>query len=279
MRSLINFIFKYNHWFLFILLEAIGLSLLFHFNNYQGSVYFTSANRISGSFYEFFGNINAYFELHETNQKLFEENLQQEQEIQRLKERLETFSIDSLCKEVALNQPDAQTIIGAEVVNNSLNKTNNYITINKGKADGIRPEMGIFNEDGVVGIVYLTSSHYALAIPLLNPKSNISCKIKNSENFCSLIWKGGNVTHAHLQDLPRHTNVAVGDTVVTSGYSSIFPKGIAVGIIDELSDSPDGLFYQAKVRLAVDFSNITYIYVLSDESYQEQKALENQIPK
>lgn len=273
MRDFFNFLIKYNYWLLFFLLEAISFVLIFRFNNYQGSVYFTSANHVSGTCAEFFGNINSYFGLRTQNELLVKENISLRQQLNRFlqeeEKKMSDSSIDTLL-------PDRYHLIAAEVINNSLNKKKNWITLNRGRTDGILPEMGIFNSEGVIGIVYLVSTHYSLVIPILNTQSSISCKLKNSDCFCSLTWPGGDVRIAYLNDLPRHAVLSAGDTVVTSGYSTIFPKGLPVGRVVEIKDSPDALFYQAKVELSVDFSRLKNVYAIGDDQAGERKVLEKQ---
>ena len=178
MRNLLNFFLKYNYWFLFILLEVLSLTLLFRFNNYQGSVFFTSSNYLAGMVYEGANNVAGYFHLKTINDELVQKNVELELQLEQLRGTLMELTTDSAglerMKQEAL---DGYDIFKAKVVNNSLTHIDNYITIDKGEADGIRSEMGVVDGNGVVGIVYLTSPHYAVVIPVLNSKSSISCKI------------------------------------------------------------------------------------------------------
>ena len=162
---------------------------------------------------------------------------------------------------------------------NSLNKADNYITLDRGSSDGIRPEMGVVDANGVVGIVYKTSPRYSLVIPLLNSKSSISCKIVGSEYFGYLKWEGGDSRFAYLKDLPRHAEFNLGDTVVTSGYSTVFPEGVMVGTVDDMSDSHDGLSYLLKIKLATDFGKVSNVRVISRSGQEEQNMLEKEREK
>jgi rod shape-determining protein MreC len=137
--------------------------------------------------------------------------------------------------------------------------------------------MGVFNDKGVVGIVCQTSEHYALVMPLLNSKSLISCRVTGSESFCTLKWDDGDLQHSYLIDLPRYALFEPGDTVKTSGYSSIFPPGIPIGEIERLEDSEDGMFFRAKVRLFVDFSSIDNLFVVGNSGKREQQQLEDSL--
>ena len=198
-----------------------------------------------------------------------------EQRVAELERRLSDAATDALPLQslTALDDTLCQ-VRKAHVVKNTLNRADNYITLDQGSLDGIRPDMGVVDANGVVGIVYKTSPHYALVISLLSSKSSLSCKIVGSEYFGYLRWEGGDSRYAYLKDLPRHAELNKGDTVVTSGYSAMFPEGIMVGVVDDLTDSHDGLSYLVKVRLATDFGKVKNVRVLSRGGYYEQQGLE-----
>ena len=279
MRNLLNFFLKYNYWFLFILLEVISLALLFRFNNYQGSAFFTSANRIAGWVHETKNEVTGYFHLRTINDELVRQNVEMQLQMEALRASLEepedSISFERMKKE-ALAQYD---IFKAKVISNSLTHTDNYITLDKGEKDGIRSEMGVVNGSGVVGIVYLTSDNYSVVIPVLNSKCSISCKIKRSDYFGFLKWEGGSSRHAVVKDMPRHSLLSPGDTIVTSGHSSVFPGGIPVGTVEEISDSHDGLSYLLKVKLFADFGCLDNVRVIGVHGKEEQQQLEQQIRK
>ncbi|WP_321481299.1 rod shape-determining protein MreC [uncultured Bacteroides sp.] len=280
MRNLLNFLIKYNYWFLFILLEAASFILLFRFNHYQQSVYFSSANVVVGKFYEVSGGISSYFHLKATNQDLLDRNLLLERQVATLESALRDKGSDSLQIAAVLNALDDSTrIIKAHVINNTLNLVDNYITLDKGYADGIRPEMGVVGAGGVIGIVYLTSAKYSVVISALNSKSSISCKIKGSEYFGYLKWEHGDSSSAYLKDLPRHAEFNLGDTIVTSGYSTVFPAGIMVGTVDDMSDSNDGLSYLVKVKLSTNFGRINNVRVIATARHKKQTELERKAMK
>ncbi len=280
MRSLLNFLWKYNYWFLFILLEVTSFVLLFRFNHYQNSVYFTSANVLVGKVYEVSGNISSYFHLKSVNEDLLDRNMALEQQVANLEQALLDRNVDSVTVASLRNLPqDDYQVFKARVINNSLNLADNYITLDKGTSAGIQSEMAVVDGNGVVGIVYEASSSYALVIPILNSKSSISCKIVGSEYFGYLKWEPGAPRYAYLRDLPRHAEFALGDTVVTSGYSAVFPEGIMVGTVDDMRDSNDGLSYLLKVKLATDFGKLSDVRVLARKGHDEQKALEQMVVK
>ena len=276
MRNLLNFLIKYNYWFLFLLLEVASFILLFRFNHYQQSVYFTSANGVAGKVYEISGGITSYFYLKTANEDLLDRNMWLEQRLSFLENVLKEKGLDSArLYSMERLAPTEYQIFKANVIKNSLNKADNYITLDRGTTEGIRPEMGVVDANGVVGIVYKTSPHYSLVIPLLNSKSSISCKIVGSDYFGYLKWEGGNSRFAYLKDLPRHAEFNLGDTVVTSGYSTVFPEGVMVGTVDDMSDSHDGLSYLLKIKLATDFGKVSNVRVISRNGQDEQKALES----
>ena len=278
MRNLLNFFLKYNYWFLFILLEVISLALLFRFNNYQGSVFFTSSNQVAGMAYEAANNVTGYFHLKSINDDLVQKNVELELQMEHLRSALMELTSDSTglerMKSDALKGYD---IYRANVINNSLTHVDNYITIDKGENDGIRPEMGVINGSGVVGIVYHTSANYSVVIPILNSKSSVSCKIKRSDYFGFLKWDGGSSEYATVKDMPRHSLFSLGDTIVTSGHSAVFPGGIPIGTVEDMSDSHDGLSYLLKVKLFTDFGRLNDVRVIAQKGQEEQLVLEQKV--
>ena len=278
MRNLLNFFLKYNYWFLFILLEVISFALLFRFNNYQGSAFFTSSNQVAGMAYEAANNVTGYFYLKSINDDLVQKNMELELQMEHLRKALMELTSDSTglerMKSDALKGYD---IYRANVINNSLTHVDNYITLDKGENDGIRSEMGVINGSGVVGIVYHTSANYSLVIPVLNSKSSISCKIKRSDYFGFLKWDGGSSMYATVKDMPRHSLFSLGDTIVTSGHSAVFPGGIPIGIVEDISDSHDGLSYLLKVKLFTDFGRLNDVRVIAQKGQEEQLELEQKV--
>ena len=278
MRNLLNFFLKYNYWFLFILLEVISFALLFRFNNYQGSAFFTSSNQVAGMAYEAANNVTGYFHLKSINDDLVQKNVELELQMERLRSALMELTSDST--ELIRMKSDAlkgYDIYRANVINNSLTHVDNYITLDKGENDGIRSEMGVINGSGVVGIVYHTSSNYSVVIPILNSKSSISCKIKRSDYFGFLKWDGGSSEYATVKDMPRHSLFSLGDTIVTSGHSAVFPGGIPIGTVEDMSDSHDGLSYLLKVKLFTDFGRLNDVRVIAQKGQEEQLELEQKV--
>lgn len=271
MRNLLEFLAKYNHWFVFLILEVVSMVLLFQYNSYQGSAWFSSANAVTGKLYEWDENVETFFSLTKVNQELTQRNAYLEQEVQKLSDSLVSVTKDSSIyhrDQFALLRN--YRLIPAKVVANSVDKPGNLMTIDKGSADGIHKDMGVISGTGVVGIVYLVAEHYAIVIPVLNTKSNISCMIQNRGYFGYLRWKGGVSDLAYLEEVPRHAHFKLGDYVVTSGYSAVFPPGVRVGRILHVFNSADGLSYRVQLRLSTDFARLRDVCVIDDTAMKER---------
>ena len=271
MRNLLEFLAKYNHWFVFLILEVVSMVLLFQYNSYQGSAWFSSANAVTGKLYEWDANVETFFSLTKVNQELTQRNAYLEQEVQKLSDSLVSVTKDSSIyhrDQFALLRN--YRLIPAKVVANSVDKPGNLMTIDKGSADGIHKDMGVISGTGVVGIVYLVAEHYAIVIPVLNTKSNISCMIQNRGYFGYLRWKGGVSDLAYLEEVPRHAHFKLGAYVVTSGYSAVFPPGVRVGRILHVFNSADGLSYRVQLRLSTDFARLRDVCVIDDAAMKER---------
>lgn len=278
MRNLLNFLFQYGYWLLFILLEVVSLTLMFRFNNYQGSIGFTSANIIAGHIHAFSAEVSSFFKLRTVNEQLAQRNAALEFENAILLKSLQENQADSCTISTTQGlQKAGYQLLPAQAISNSITYTDNYITINRGEADGVTSEMGLVNGCGIVGIVYMTSKHYAIAISLLNSKSSISCKFKNNNYFGYLKWRGGSPSYAYLEDLPRHAIFQKGDSIVTSGHSAIFPQGLMVGTVDSIADSKDGLSYLLRIKLSTDFSCLDNLLVISNTHQKELQQLKEQV--
>ena len=271
MRNLLDFLAKYSYWLLFVLLEAISFVLLFRFNSYQGSVWFSSANIVAGKIYDTSSKIESYFQLSKINEQLTQRNLYLEQRLAKLERDLGDSAADTaMNKSLLLQSLHPYRLIPAKVVGMSWNRQDNLLTINKGEADGVKKDMGVVCGTGVVGIVYLTSAHYAIVIPVLNSQSNISCIIQGRGYFGYLHWTGGSISEAYVDDVPRHAHFKLYENVVTSGYSSVFPAGVMVGKILHVYNSTDQMSSRLKVELATDFGKLRDVCVIDNTALSEQ---------
>ena len=271
MKNLLDFLARYNHWLLFIILEVASFVLLFQFNNYQGSVWFSSANAVSGKVFEWSASVEQFFALTKVNEDLTQRNLLLEQQVRLLADSLQQRDGDAAMPQSRQLQLLADyRLIPAKVVSNTVNRRDNFITIDKGAKDGVKKDMGVVCGNGVVGIVYLVSDHYSILLPVLNSQSNISCTIKGRGYFGYLHWTGGATNLAYVDDIPRHAHFKLYDLVVTSGYSSVFPPGILVGKILHVYNSSDGLSYRLNVKLSTDFANLRDVCVIDNTAMAER---------
>ena len=264
MQSLLAFLSKYNHWLLFVFLEVVSMVLLFRFNSYQGSVYFTAANAVSGQVLEWNSGVEKFLYQSELNEQLTKRNVQLELQNRQLMAMLNKREAP-VPKDVA-----GYKVISAKVVSNSLGKRDNFIVIDKGSVDGVRRDMGVTSGTGIVGTVYLTSAHHSLVIPVLNSRSNISVAINKRGYFGYLQWSGGDSRTADVNDVPRHAHFRLYDKVVTSGYSSIFPPGLMVGKVLHVYNSDDGMSYRLKVQLSTDFGRLRDVCVIDNAPMEER---------
>ncbi len=275
MKTLLDFLAKYYHWLVFFILEVVSFVLLFQFNHYQNSVWLTTANAVVGRIDLWERSVLNYLTLGQVNEQLMRRNLLLQQNNDELQRRLAELTHDSTQTERLLAERlQGVRLLPAKVVTNSVMRRDNYITISAGEADGVEPEMGVVSGTGIVGIVYMTSRHYSIVMPLLNQHSRISCRLRDSQYFGYLRWEGDNPLHAVLDDIPRHARFKVGDIVETSGFSSIFPPGIFVGRVRAISNSDDGLSYKLKVLLGTDFSRLQDVCVVAQEFQTEVSELE-----
>jgi len=272
MQNLIRFLIKNHFIILFIFIEAFAIFLLINNNNYQQTKFVNFTRSVSGVFYKKVDKFNDYLTLKEKNEKLKTENTRLRNLIQKNLE----IDRDSFKTHIDTNYNQQYEFISAKIINNSINKQHNYITLNKGKVDGIKPEMGVITRNGIIGVIRGVSDHFSTAISLLNPELKISSKLKKSEFFGPLGWDGKNYKFAYLREIPLHAEVTKNDTIVTSGYSSIFPEGIPIGYVEDFEEK-GARFYEIKARLSVDFKQISEVYIIRNLRKQEQENLENQV--
>ena len=273
MHNLTEFLAKHKHWFVFLVLEVVSMVLLFRYNSYQGSVWFSSANAVTGKVYEWDSAVESYFSLSGVNSQLTQRNAFLEQQVRMLDDSIArlTRSQEAAVTRLSSMVPfQGCRLIPAKVVANMVNRYDNLITIDKGSADGVKRDMGVVCGMGVVGIVYLVSEHYSIVIPALNSHSNISCTIQRRGYFGYLRWRGGSSQLAYLEDVPRHAHFKLGDNVVTSGYSSVFPPGVMVGKVLHVFNSADGLSYRVPVKLSTDFARLRDVCLVDDSALQER---------
>ena len=273
MNNLLNFFVKHSSWFVFIIYVIASCVLLFRDNPYQQSVYLTSANSLSATVYEGMSTVTDYFHLKGINDDLQQRNALLEQELVVMRDEVNNLRL--MLPDTAHMQPRLRQFdyVLAHVISNSIAQTNNYITINRGSDDGVKPEMGVVDQNGVVGIVNVVGRHSARVISLLNPHMRLSCKLRGSEYFGSMVWDGKSPQFAVLEELPKHLQYSVGDTIVTSGYSAVFPEGIIVGTVDGRAHDDSESFVSLKVRLTTNFSQLSTVRVMTNNLADELREL------
>lgn len=271
MRSLLRFLAKYHVVFLFVFLEVLSIMMIVKYNNYQRVKFMSSSNQLTGSIYDGYWGIAQYFSLKQLNDELAEENAKLRSELMR--EELSKIGNDAPQQDSLYQQNFF--FLTAKVINNSVNRVHNYILLNKGSRHGIKPDMGVVSSNGVVGVVTNVSKNYCTVISLLNNRLKISAKIKRNNYFGSLTWNGDDYRKAELDEIPFHVDVAKGDTIVTSGYSAIFPEGLMLGTVSDYSLQGGSNFYKITVDLSVDFKNLVYVDVIQNKTRDEILKLES----
>ncbi|MEE4284554.1 MAG: rod shape-determining protein MreC [Mariniphaga sp.] len=266
MRSLIRYLLKNHAFVLFILLETLALAMVFNYNSFQKATYLNSANRVTGKVYAIYQSVTGYFGLTKINRELAQENAR----LRMFIENQPGFVAGT--DTIYLNLPENDSVyrfIPAQIISNSVNRPFNYITLNKGSRHGIKPDMGIISSSGIVGVIGQVSASYSMGLSVLNQRWSISAKLRKNDYYGSLIWQGTDYRTATLSEIPLHVDIAIGDTVETSGYSSVFPEGILVGTISGFSE-PDGEnYYSIQVRLSVDFKSLSHVEVVENRSRNE----------
>ncbi len=270
MQQIFNFIFKNSHKLLFLLLLGISLALTIQAHSFHRSKVISSANFLTGGVYDQLNNVNEYFGLKTQNEVLAIENA-------NLRSMLFNIQDTSALPEIDTIKGIRKTnIIVAKVIHNSYNVHENYLTIKPGAAEGIKPDMGVMNSLGIVGIVDKVSKNYATVISILNTKSQINAKIKKSNHFGSLTWNGKSTGFVQLIDVPRLAAIRKGDTVVTGGQSVIFPENINIGVIDKIFTDEHTNYYTLDIRLFNDMTNLGHVYVIKSKDREEIINLEKQ---
>ena len=271
MRSLLKFLLRIHFLLLFILIEIFSFSLLVNKNNFHKAKVVNFSRQFAGSFYTKTANLKQYFSLTEENQKLAVENT-------RLLNIIEsTYKSDEIffrsVYDTITNQRYKYT--SARIINNSINKKYNFLTLNKGLQQGIRPEMAVVSEGSIVGVVKGVSNNYSTVISLLNLDLKLSSKVAKNGFYGSLAWDGKGYQTAILSEIPLHADIQIGDTIITSGFSSIFPEGVYIGFINDIEEK-GGSFYEIEVKLSTDFKRLNNVSVIGSLFQNEKIELEKE---
>jgi rod shape-determining protein MreC len=256
MLDFFRLIIKNITFLVFLILELFSVFLIIQFNAPQKRLFVTSASSAIGKLVEEYQGAISFFRLKRENDQIMEENATLRAQLISLRKKLE----EEHAKDFFINQED--DIIPCKVLSNSIALADNYLLLNKGKRDGIKPQMGVFSSGGVVGIIIETGEHYATAMSLLHRQARISAGIASTGFFGNMVRKEVDPYHMRIEDIPAHATVAVGDTIVTSGYSNIFPPRIPIGVVSQINEPIEGDYFKTlEVDLMNDLSNLTYVYV------------------
>ncbi len=293
MRNLIIFIRRYFNFFLFLLLEVICLVFVFRHNNFQRSLYLNSANALSGSLYSRYNDVSYYFHLQSANDSLLRENARLHNELQSsfempdtssriVTDTLRRYTTDSL-RLLISSTPRKFLYREAKVINNSVNREINTLTLKRGRNQGVEPNMGVIGPSGVVGVVRSVSDNYAVVVSLLykatasgSSSFGLSARLLRTGEIGTVYWDGKDPSFVQMKDVPRSAKLNIGDTVVTSGYSAFYPEGVAVGYVVDVSIlDPSSTSYHVKLRLATNFPTIEHVYIIENFRRTERERLED----
>ena len=303
MRNLIHFLIRHFFVIFFLALEVTALSLVVRFNHFQRARFINSSNYVVGNLYQVRSSLTGFFQLQKVNHQLSEENAFLKEKLLAVQQKLDndtsTIAVSRIINQDSATNADSIygkrlnpgfiqlleqleqdsirfRITSAKIINNSVASQFNYITINKGSDDAIAPNMAVINSQGIVGVITDVSRHFATGPSLLNRKWKVSARIKHSRYFGSLSWDGLDYRLAQLNEIPFHVRLNKGDTIVTSGYSEIFPEGIPVGIIQDYTHPGGANFYRITVRLLTNFRTLDHVQVIRNNREKELKQLEDQ---
>lgn len=275
MKNLLDLLFRYYGFMLFVLLQAIAISLVVSYNKYQQSKLVASSSHLVGSFLSYKSDVTKYLALDEVNEQLANENARLRESNREYQMLITSLSQDSSFAELK-DLPTNYLYIQAKVINSSLNRPTNTLTLNKGSVHGVEKDMAVIGPNGLIGIVTNVSDHFSSVLPSINMLFTASVKMANTQHFGLLKWNAKNWRYSQINDIAKHANINIGDTIVTRGGASIFPENILVGTVDTLYIPSGSNYHHIEVKLSTDFSNTSYVYVVKNQFKEEQLTLESE---
>lgn len=270
MQRLFLFFYQYRAFFTFLILELVCAWLLIGNNSYQGARFFNSSNGLVASMNTVSHGVREYFLLRQINSTLAQENAYLRSKFEALNQTQYLSSLPAITDSSVIGQFD---FVSAKVVSNTVNRFTNFLTINKGRMDGVAPGMAVISSLGAIGKVRTVSSHYSVVTSILHVDVQVSALLKRTGHFGTIQWDGVDPDFVKLKYIPRHVQPVKGDSVVTSGYNAVFPEGIMIGLIDQV-ELTDELFYDLKVKLSQDFRKLAYVEVVKNSMRQELDSLQ-----
>jgi len=270
MRNLLAFLFKYHFFFLFILFETLSFILISNHSYYQRASIINTSNTLTGSVFESYNSVVTYFSLKKTNQQLADENASLRTRI----DKISVFSDTTFHEREDTIYHQKYAYMDAKVISNSTTRRNNYLMLNKGSKHGVEADMAVITNKGVVGIIHNVSNNFCSVISILHKQMRVSARLKKNNQLGTLQWDGRNIQFGILSDIPAHVLVFVGDTVVTSGFSHIFPEGVPIGTIHDFTVKEGDNFYSIILKFTEDYNQIVFADIVKNVYLQEQRELE-----
>ena len=272
MRRLFQFLYQYRAFFIFLLLEVVSGWLVVNHNDYLSASYFNTSSSFAGNVYENRQAVQDYFQLAKVNQNLVKEN-----ELLRNRLAVDSIKVDSDSADIPLALSGQYKFVTGKVVNNSVHRFRNYVTLNVGSKDGVVEGMGVVNPNGIVGKIKSVSSNFSTAYSALHTSFLLSVLIEDTETLCTAHWSGEDATEISLEYVPRHIDVQEGMRVVSSGFDAIFPQGVKLGKVSSVEIDEEATFYNIEVALSADFFSLDYVYVIGNKLKQEKDSLEQEL--
>jgi len=280
MRYLLHFLWKNYAFLLFLALELISFILVVNGNKHQSAVFSSIANQYGGKVFTSYSNMRNYFHLKEANELLSQENAYLKEQLLSSQfatdgSNFQAFTPIDTTERIQIDSTQTRfDFISAKVISNTTNRQRNYIMLNKGTKHGVRKNMGIVGPNGVVGVIFETSEDFSSGISLLNIKQSVSAKLKSNNELGSLIWDGDSPLFGQLDAIENYVPIHIGDTIITSGFSHIFPEGENIGIVEEFNKIPGKTSWNIKVRFSSNFKQLFWVNIARNLNYEQQMALE-----
>lgn len=272
MQQLIHFLQKYRYFLLFLLLEFIALALIINNHSFHRSKFVSSANNVTGGFFNKITSISDYFQLNNENKELIEENASLKNKIEQLRLALDSVSEYRVIDTTSYHQQ--YSYINGRIKKNQYSSPYNFLIIDLGKNDSIQSEMAVINSKGIIGITEDVSGNYARVQSILNKDSKVNAQLKNSPHYGTLKWDGKDYNIVQLWDIPRQAVIKKGDTIITGGKSAIFPEGIPIGQVINIEEGGTSITKVVNIQLFNDMSSLKNIYVIKNFDKIEIKNLE-----